>query len=388
MKTLFITSLLLITSLSASTYDENYRVVDLNKSIPANDNVFMNGDFEKIIRFNMINMNDEDNRSAQVDEVVDQVKSFQEQGKDVKVTIIGHTNRATDDENERTIDSDTYANKIQNWFRYSLDTNSSQKISVDYAETIKEKLLDANLSKDILFVESRGGLDQGFTDATTEGRDLSNRVMVTLYVEKPLDIDSDRDGVFDKMDKCPNTPRGSRVDKYGCPIDSDGDGVLDYKDNCPDTPKGVAVDTHGCPLDSDNDGIVDYKDKCQGTHAGVTVDLNGCAIKSTLHLNFQTSSAVILQESYPEVEQFATFLKENPGYKAEIIGHTDSVGKAGLNMILSQERAASVKKALIADGVEESRLSTAGRGELDPIESNRTKEGRLANRRIEVVLVY
>ncbi len=55
-------------------------------------------------------------------------------------------------------------------------------------------------------------------------------------------MDSDDDGVPDSIDKCPDTPKGVKVDKDGCPIDSDGDGVPDYLDKCPDTPKGVKVD--------------------------------------------------------------------------------------------------------------------------------------------------
>ncbi len=50
--------------------------------------------------------------------------------------------------------------------------------------------------------------------------------------------DTDADGVPDKMDKCPNTPKGAVVDANGCPIDSDGDGVYDGIDKCPNTPKG------------------------------------------------------------------------------------------------------------------------------------------------------
>jgi len=389
MRTFILAPLLLVATLNAATYDENYRVIDLNETIKPNYNVFMHGDFERIIRFDMISMDDDSNNNSSkivVDKTVKKVKELQDAGKSVKVTIIGHTNRATDDENELSIDSDSYANKIQNWFRYKLDTNSSNNISEEYAEEIKEKMLDENLSKEILFTEQRGGLDQGFSEGTAEGRDLSNRVMVTIYVYDLPDIDSDADGVFDKKDKCPNSPRGNIVDSDGCPVDSDGDGVLDYKDQCPKTPKGIEVDTKGCPLDLDKDGVLDYKDRCLGTPLGLKVDPNGCPLKSKLHLNFKTSSDKILKESYPEVQRFAKFMKENTMYSAEIIGHTDSNGKAVKNMDLSQRRAASAMNALIAEGVESSRLTSAGRGELDPIESNRTPEGRTANRRTEVQL--
>ena len=88
--------------------------------------------------------------------------------------------------------------------------------------------------------------------------------------------DSDGDGVFDKKDKCPDTPHGAIVDKVGCPSDADGDGVFDGIDQCPNTPKGWPVSAQGCPLDSDGDGVPDGADKCPNTLKGCTVDANGC----------------------------------------------------------------------------------------------------------------
>jgi len=90
--------------------------------------------------------------------------------------------------------------------------------------------------------------------------------------------DTDKDGVGDKWDKCPNTPRNVKVDVDGCPVDTDKDGVADYLDQCPDTPAGVTVDAKGCPVDTDLDGVPDYLDKCEGTPAGVKIDASGCPI--------------------------------------------------------------------------------------------------------------
>jgi len=388
MKTFILAPLLLAASLYAvdtKTYEDNYRVVDLNETIKANDNMFMQGDFEQIIRFDMINLDDDNNTQSIIDNAVEKIQKTLDEGKELKVTIIGHTQTVID-ENEKKIDSSVYANKIQNWFRSDFDTNTSLSLSHDYARDIKQIMIDNNLSEELFYTENRGGLDQGFSEGTDEGKDLSNRVMMTLYIYEPKDIDSDRDGVFDKEDKCPNSPRGTKVDKDGCPVDSDGDGVLDYKDQCPETPEGLEVDKKGCPLDSDKDGVYDYKDKCPDTPFGLKIDLNGCPLKSKLHLNFKTSSDKILKSSYPEIQRFAKFMKENPMYKAEIIGHTDSNGKAVKNMDLSQRRAAAAMDALIAEGVDASRLTSSGRGELDPIETNRTAEGRKANRRTEVQL--
>ncbi|WP_205743319.1 OmpA family protein [Geobacter sp. FeAm09] len=94
-------------------------------------------------------------------------------------------------------------------------------------------------------------------------------------------VDTDKDGVPDYLDKCPETPKGIKVDRDGCPVDSDGDGVPDYLDKCPGTPPGVKVDQNGCPLDSDGDGVPDYLDKCPGTPENTKVDKDGCPARST-----------------------------------------------------------------------------------------------------------
>ena len=99
-------------------------------------------------------------------------------------------------------------------------------------------------------------------------------VGATFYFGKPKD--SDKDGVSDKMDQCPDTPFGAMVDENGCPLDSDNDGIYDGLDNCAGTPRGAKVDVNGCPIDSDGDGVFDGLDKCAKTPKGVKVDAKGC----------------------------------------------------------------------------------------------------------------
>ena len=68
--------------------------------------------------------------------------------------------------------------------------------------------------------------------------------------EPPPPADTDGDGVTDDRDQCPNTPIGTAVDSFGCPVpvDSDGDGVPDDRDQCPETPFGEEVDSAGCTV--------------------------------------------------------------------------------------------------------------------------------------------
>lgn len=91
-------------------------------------------------------------------------------------------------------------------------------------------------------------------------------------------IDSDKDGVYDGLDRCPDTPPGAQVDNGGCPKDADGDGVYDGLDKCPDTQQGCKVDANGCALDGDGDGVCDGLDKCPSTAPGVEIDANGCPV--------------------------------------------------------------------------------------------------------------
>jgi OmpA-OmpF porin, OOP family len=195
-------------------------------------------------------------------------------------------------------------------------------------------------------------------------------------------LDSDGDGVYDDMDKCPGTPMGVTVDADGCPLDSDGDGVYDDLDKCPETPQNVTVDADGCPLDSDNDGVYNYKDKCPNTPEGARVNAVGCwtlgdVLFDTDKSNIKPLMAHILNE-------VVDVLNSNPGMKLEVQGHTDSRGTKTYNQTLSEKRADSVKRYLVEKGIAPSRLTSIGYGETLPMDSNDTDEGMANNRRVEL----
>ncbi len=137
------------------------------------------------------------------------------------------------------------------------------------------------LLTDNLTLNLSGSANVGRTDYLEDyvsgtGGDLYLAGLVGLSFAFFGDADSDNDGVVDSKDMCPETPRGVKVDLFGCPIDSDKDGIPDYKDDCPDTPEGVKVDKKGCPIDTDNDKVPDYLDICPNTPKGVMVDEFGC----------------------------------------------------------------------------------------------------------------
>jgi outer membrane protein OmpA-like peptidoglycan-associated protein len=178
-----------------------------------------------------------------------------------------------------------------------------------------------------------------------------------------------------------------------CVADSDRDGVPDSKDQCPDTPPGVKVNEVGCPNeggDADGDGVLDADDLCPNTAIGVKVDAKGCAIEQVLVIEgvrFETNSAVLTGQATTVLDHVAASLNGQKNIKVEIDGHTDNVGSPAYNLLLSQQRAESVRQYLIGKGVDASRMTTQGFGETRPVASNKTAEGRDANRRVEFKII-
>ena len=198
--------------------------------------------------------------------------------------------------------------------------------------------------------------------------------------------DTDGDGVYDYLDKCPGTPAGVKVDTSGCPLDTDGDGVYDYLDKCPDTPKGVKVDTSGCPLDTDGDGVYDYLDKCPGTPVGAKVDARGCwTLTGVL---FETAKWDINSQAFQKLGEVIEVMKKNPSLKLEVQGYTDNRGAAAFNMKLSEKRANAIMEYFIDNGIESGRISAKGFGLSNPATTNDTPEGRAINRRVELKPIY
>jgi len=148
----------------------------------------------------------------------------------------------------------------------------------------------------------------------------------------------------------------------------------------------VIMPTTILDMDSDKDGVFDSKDKCPNTPLGNVVDADGCTAKVNLHINFENNSFNVDVPSQQRVANYANFLKERLTYTTTIIGHTSLKGEASYNQRLSQRRAKAVKELLIAFGIDADRISTVGKGEDEPIVQGNSGEAHAQNRRIEATL--
>ncbi|AXT18706.1 OmpA family protein [Flavobacteriaceae bacterium AU392] len=206
--------------------------------------------------------------------------------------------------------------------------------------------------------------------------------------------DSDGDGIADNKDNCPNVAGLKSLN--GCP-DADGDGVTDASDNCPNEAGPSA--NNGCPWpDSDGDGVLDKDDQCPNEVG--TVANNGCPevvvpteeVQKQLTeyartINFNSSRSTFKDDAFPTLQAITAILKEYPKANFRIEGHTDSTGSETGNQKLSEARAKAVLDYLVTNGISSNRLTSQGYGQGSPIETNKTRAGRAANRRVEVKLV-
>ena len=103
--------------------------------------------------------------------------------------------------------------------------------------------------------------------------------------------------------------------------------------------------------------------------------------------NFAFGSTDIVEGGNASIDRLAAIMKEKPNARIRLDGHTDSVGTADINGPLSRQRADTVKKMLVADGIDESRIETGASGAANPVAPNDTREGRQTNRRVEVTVL-
>jgi outer membrane protein OmpA-like peptidoglycan-associated protein len=154
--------------------------------------------------------------------------------------------------------------------------------------------------------------------------------------------------------------------------DEDGDGVFDRRDRCPDTPANTPVDHHGCPLPQ-------YPASVKPAEPPVSE-----VITLSSNVLFAYNKSDLTPEARSELDSLLPKLQSADVVSVKVVGHTDSQGSDAYNQKLSERRASSVAAYLLSRGLAPNKLTSEGRGETQPVADNDTEEGRAKNRRVEL----
>jgi OmpA-OmpF porin, OOP family len=227
----------------------------------------------------------------------------------------------------------------------------------------------------------------------------AERAFVEAVVPDP---DTDGDGILDGADACVLSAedKDAYLDEDGCPEpDNDLDGLLDAADKCPLDAEDLESfeDEDGCPdPDNDKDSVLDVQDQCPNEPGSPTdepigcpkaslVLVTDCEVKITQQIHFEYNKDKIRPESFPILDAVVEVLQKNAEIKIEVQGHTDNRGGSAYNRDLSNRRAGSVRKYLVARGVPPERLTSIGYGFDRPLVDNSTEQNRALNRRVQFV---
>ena len=309
----------------------NYKYSPNTTANSNKSNILLNGNFDKIQRYDSLYFDEgslDSNSQKTFDLISKDIHAYlNDESQNIIVSVLGFTQKI-ENKDEGVSLGTGYTNFFQSVAqRDNLNPDNASEEALNFMEIVYEKMLDDNISSEVIYKENRVGKDNLYTEEFSDGRALNNRVDIAIYVKEYIDPDTDGDGVTDSNDYCPGTPLGS------------------------------------------------------------SVDVNGCPLILSLDLKFDFDKATISdKKSLDDIKRLSKFMTKYSAYHANIIGHTDSVGKAAYNKKLSIRRAEVVKKMIIKDDVNASRLSYEGRGESEPLFENINPFNRHKNRRTEVEL--
>lgn len=159
--------------------------------------------------------------------------------------------------------------------------------------------------------------------------------------------------------------------------DQDGDGVFDRRDRCPDTPANTPVSHTGCPLPQYP--VTERPVETEPVQEVITLSDQGNVL-------FAFDSAQLTPAAQQQLQALVGKLGSESVTRIKVIGHTDSKGTDAYNQRLSERRASSAAEYLINQGVAPQKITSQGRGESEPVADNDTDEGRAQNRRVELHL--
>ena len=219
-----------------------------------------------------------------------------------------------------------------------------------------------------------------------------------IYGSNPSQSDSDNDGIDDKLEV------GNDLNN---PLDTDNDGILNINDPDDDndglsTRYESQIGTNPISADSDGDGINDYKEQTllkqneltnnnPNSHSKDKIAIEKRAKNSSndfqaarIYFPFRSTNPSLTGDAASYFTEVVNWTKKDPNNVILLTGHTDNIGAQKSNLSLGLKRVKTIKQFLINQGATPKQIKIISKGETQPITSNKTKQGRLKNRRVEV----
>ena len=331
-----VTLLFLFSALNAEIYDET----------TYSKNYFYDTQFDEIIRFDPLMFKSDslsDESADYLNEIIEKIKTYSNGTRKITVTIMGHTHVTTDDVNEKKLESKSYATKLQHYFSNTFDTNESFAESESYATKIQNRLVDAGVDKNITMLELRLDRDVLYSLETEDSDEASDRVMVSIYVERDLDID--RDGVLAAEDNCPNSKAGAKVDKNGCSYKTIVlllKSTKDHNEIVVKTKAGSSSiqNTHDYTLIKSENSLPNVlsnmsEAEMKKLFGNVLISANQKLVRFTVYFD----DINVVEDSEKKLLNIIDVISKTKDAYIQVIGHTDTRGKKESNEILAKQRA-------------------------------------------------
>ena len=379
----FFLILLLLPTLNATVYDKNIY----------SKNYFYDTEFEEIVRFNPIKFSsDALSRESEehLQEIIEMIKTYKDANKKILITIIGHTASTTDDANEKKLESHSYASKLQNYFSDSFDSNESLERSQSYAFKIQEYLQREGIDKNITMLELRSDKDGLYSIETEDGYELSNRVTISMYVEKDLDLD--RDGVLSNVDNCPNSKLGAKVDENGCSYKTivmlfESSKKYNVIEVTTKAGSSTIENSYDYTLVKSKNSIANVLTRMSDAEmkrvfGDVLVDSKSQFVKFTLYFKDKE----LLEDSKKKLLNIIDLISKSADAYIKVIGHTDSRGEKISNDLLAKERADLVTREIKSATSAYFYLVTESYGEYNLAVKTADEVREPLNKRVEIFI--
>ena len=233
--------------------------------------------------------------------------------------------------------------------------------------------------------EARSQTETSNNELTKLKAQLENQKTTLLDTEQTLAAEIDeRDGLQANLSAC-----GQELTQVQAAL-TDAQSIEDALRQAPPTAAGATA-LQTATTDTDKDGVPDNIDLCPETQQGIAVEATGCTAGIAINLegvNFLYNSHELTGKARGILDRIANAIIQRPELRLEVAGHTDATGDPNYNQELSMQRAEAVRDYLVAQGANPRYIGAAGYGGQRPIADNTTFEGLQKNRRVELHVLH